>query len=259
VAAEEDEQKKGEGKGFAGLSSLVSAVDMTAPPAAQKETTGIPGASSSTGHSAPHNAQPKPQPHQAPSQPSFSSSGKWALGVLAVIGVIWFIGAPNEKHSSPAPAQPRVLSRPQAVMPPVGQGLVFSTAQITYCLAEDIRMSGAKSAVNKYSDSDVDRFNAMVVDYNSRCSSFRHQKGALESARQDIEPYRSQLYSEGRQRFVPYRPHSSISTPAQVYGSKTQSSATTQTYSLLPPSRPATTTLQLTNSQPGSREAAYST
>jgi hypothetical protein len=64
-------------------------------------------------------------------------------------------------------------------------------------------MSGAKSAVNNYSDSDVDRFNAMVAAYNSRCSRFRYRGGALESARQDIEPYRSQLYSEGRQRFVP--------------------------------------------------------
>jgi hypothetical protein len=41
-------------------------------------------------------------------------------------------------------------------------------------LAEDIRMNGAKSAVNNYIDADVDRFNAMVADYNSRCSSFQY-------------------------------------------------------------------------------------
>jgi len=98
-------------------------------------------------------------------------------------------------------------------MPPVGQDLVFSTAQIRYCQAEDIRLEGAKSAVNNYIDSDVDRFNAMVADYNSRCGSFRYRSGALESARRDIEPYRNQLQSEGRSRFAPPSTDS-LSTPA---------------------------------------------
>ena len=42
-------------------------------------------------------------------------------------------------------------------------------------MAEDIRIDGAKSALNNYVDADVDRFNAMVGDYNSRCSSFKYQ------------------------------------------------------------------------------------
>jgi peptidoglycan hydrolase-like protein with peptidoglycan-binding domain len=83
-----------------------------------------------------------------------------------------------------------------------------------YCLAEDIRMESAKSALNNYIDSDVDRFNAMVADYNSRCGSFRYRSGALESARRDIEPYRSQLQSEGRSRFARSPPTGSLSTPA---------------------------------------------
>lgn len=85
-------------------------------------------------------------------------------------------------------------------MPPVGQNLVFSTAQIRYCLAEDIRIDSAKAEINKHIESDVDRFNAMVEDYNRRCGSFRYRSGALESARRDIEPYRSQLQVEGGRR-----------------------------------------------------------
>ena len=38
-------------------------------------------------------------------------------------------------------------------MPPVGQNQVLSTAQIRYCLAEDIRMESAKSTVNNYIES----------------------------------------------------------------------------------------------------------
>lgn len=217
----EEEQKKEEGKGFAGLSSLVSEVDTMPPPTAKAEpAAAVPGA----GHPAPQPAQPHPQPrqrqtYQEPAQPSSSGSsgGKWVIGIAAVIGVLWLIGQSDKSPTSPAtpysppaqtatpsyspPAEPQAPSRPQESMPPVGQDLVFSTSQIRYCLAEDIRLEGAKSAVNNYIDSDVNRFNAMVADYNSRCGSFRYRGGTLEGARREIESYRSQHESEGRSRF----------------------------------------------------------
>src|SRR5690606_32609529 len=121
--------------------------------------------------------------------------------------------AQSTSPSYSPPAQSPAPSRLQEAKPPVGQNMVFSTAQIRYCLAEDIRMDGAKSALNSYSDYDVDRFNGMVADYNSRCGSFRYRSGALESARRDVEPYRSQLRAEGRTRFA--RPSADTpSTPA---------------------------------------------
>ena len=233
MTGREEEQKKGEGKGFAGLSSLVSDVDTTPPaPAPKKEPA---AAASGAGRPALQPAQPQPsqrqtyqEPTQAPS--SGSSGGKWVLGIAAVIGVLWLIGQSGKSPTSPAPAysppaqtatpnysppaEPQAPSRPQESMPPVGQSLVFSTAQIRYCLAEDIRLEGAKSAVNNYIDSDVGRFNAMVDDYNRRCGSFRYRSGALESARRDIEPYRSQLQSDGRSRFARTPSTGSLSTPA---------------------------------------------
>ena len=231
----EAEQKKGEGKGFAGLSSLVSDVDTTPPPAAKTE----PAAPApSSGPPAPQAAQQQSsqqhQTYQEPAQPSStgSSGGKWVLGIAAVIGVLWLIGQSDKRTTSPAPAysppaqtatpsysppaEPQAPSRPQESMPPVGQELVFSTAQIRYCLAEDIRMDGAKAALNSYSGHDVDRFNDMVADYNSRCGSFRYRSGALESARRDVEPYRNQLQSEGRSRFARSPSTGSLSTPAPV-------------------------------------------
>jgi hypothetical protein len=235
VTAEEENNKKNEGKGFAGLSSLVSDVD-TAPahPAPKTESA---GSTTSTGRPASQAAQPQPQQptqrqtYQEPPQPSSGSSGgKWILGIAAVVGLLWLIGQSNKNTPSPAPAysppaqsaapsysppaQPQGPSVPQESKPPVGQDLVLSTAQIRYCLAEDIRMEGARAALNNYSDSDVDRFNAMVADYNSRCGSFRYRRGALESARRDIEPYRSQLQAEGRSRFARSPSTGSLSAPA---------------------------------------------
>lgn len=231
----EDKNKKDESKGFAGLSSLVSDVDTSPPSAAKKEPTSTSGASSSPPPPSAQTAPPQPQTrqqqtYQEPSQPSSGSSGgKWVLGIAAVIGVFWLVGQADKTTTSPAssysppaqsaapsyspPAQPQEPSRPAESQPPVGQDTVLSTAQIRYCLAEDIRMDGAKSALNNYIDADVDRFNAMVADYNSRCGSYRYRRGALESARGDIEPYRSQLQAEGRSRFA--RPSTgSLSTPA---------------------------------------------
>ena len=222
MTGENDEQEKGEGKGFAGLSSLVSNVDTTPPPPIPKKEPAAPGPSAS--RPATQATQTKPQPRQTYQQPPTQSSqgssgGKWLLGIAAVIGVLWLIGqfnkhtmAPVSAYSAPAqtatpiysqsPDVPEAPSRPQESMPTVGQDLVFSMAQIRYCLAEDIRMEGAKSALNNYIDLDVDRFNAMVADYNSRCGSFRYRSGALESARRDIEPYRSLFQNEGRSRFA---------------------------------------------------------
>lgn len=242
MAAEEENNKKNEGKGFAGLSSLVSDVDTTPPTPAPK--TESAGSTTSTGRPAAQTAQPQPQQptqrqtYQEPPQPSSDSSGgKWLLGIAAVVGLLWLIGQSNKPTSSPAtaysppaqsaapsyspPAQPQAPSVPQESKPPVGQDLVFSMAQIRYCLAEDIRIEGAKAALNNYSDSDVDRFNAMVADYNSRCSSFKYQtnnrgRNDLNSAQRDIEPYRSQLQAEGRSRFTRSPSTGSLSAPAQA-------------------------------------------
>jgi peptidoglycan hydrolase-like protein with peptidoglycan-binding domain len=233
---EEDKNKKDESKGFAGLSSLVSDVGTSPPPSAKKEPSNTSGASSSPPPPTSQTAQPQPsqqhQTYQEPAQPpsSGSSGSKWVFGIAAVIGVLWLIGQSDKSPTSPAPAyspptqsatpsysppaEPQAPSRPQESMPPVGQDLVFSTAQIRYCLAEDIRMEGVKSALNNYIDSDVGRFNAMVADYNSRCGSYRYRSGALESARRDIEPYRSQLQSEGRSRFARSPSTGSLSMPA---------------------------------------------
>lgn len=220
----EEEPKKAEGKGFAGLSSLVSDVDTTPPaPAPKKEPA---AAAPSAGHPSSQPAQPQPQPsqrqtYQEPAQPSFggSSGGKWVLGIAAVMGVLWLIGQSDKNTTSPAPAysppahstapsyapppQPQAPSRPVETKPPVGQDLVLSREQIRYCLAEDIRIDGAKSALNNYIDADVDRFNAMVGDYNSRCSSFKYQtnnrgRNDLNSSQRDIEPSSGSFYRDGK-------------------------------------------------------------
>lgn len=218
-----NDHKKKEAKGFAGLSDLVPDIDATTPPAVKSG----PGASAGC-EPAPHQTasspplakppdQNRPQPAPPPPSPE-SSAGKWVLGIALVLGVLWLMGQADKNSSSRSARTPGATTQAPARLeeskPPVGQDLVFSTAQIRHCLSEDIRMEAAKSVLNNYSDTDVDQFNAMVSDYNSRCGSFRYRSGTLESARRDIEPYRSQLQSEGRSRFARSPPTASMSAPA---------------------------------------------
>lgn len=232
-----DESKEGQsGKGFSGLSSMVSDVDAAVANAekASRAAVGTSGAAGQ-GKTPPQRqpadaAQPRSEAYQQPSsQPSSSggsSAGKWLLGIGAVIGVFWLLSESGNKStppsptytpspqppvtSSPAPSwqpppaasRPQTPSRPSEEKPPAGTDLVLSVPQIRYCVAEDIRLDAAKGVINNYVEADVDRFNAMVADYNSRCSRFRYRRGALESARSDIEAIRLLLQAEGRSRFV---------------------------------------------------------
>jgi peptidoglycan hydrolase-like protein with peptidoglycan-binding domain len=223
---DEEEKKHGEGKGFAGLSSMVSDVDdvvSSKPKQPQKPHSEPPLKQNAGGSGQPKQTSAKPasQPYQATAQPSGGSSGgKWLIGIAVVIGLIWLANQSDNSRpsksayspgtsststvpaSQPAIAQPQASTRPSESKPSVGRNNVLSTGQIRYCLAEKIRLDASEAVLNNYSDSDVDRFNAYVNDYNSRCGEFRYRQGALESARRDVEPYRSQLQAEGQGRFV---------------------------------------------------------
>lgn len=96
--------------------------------------------------------------------------------------------------SAPAPRQPEEA-------PPLGSENVLFAAQLRYCVAERIRLEAAHVVVNTRMAEDVDRFNAMVVDFNGRCGQYRYRDGALEAARREVERYRAEIQQEGRARF----------------------------------------------------------
>jgi hypothetical protein len=96
----------------------------------------------------------------------------------------------------------------------LGTDLVLGVAEIRYCLAEEIRMEGAKAIVDAYNTAEVDKFNSIVHDYNSRCGKFRYRAGDLERARGDIKSFRSELLAEGKARLRPQASKASDSTGA---------------------------------------------
>ncbi len=224
----EDQDRKGGTKGFAGLSSLVSDVDATVSEAggnaeAPSHAAGRETSRATASQTSSPSSEPSPA-YQPPPQPSGGgSTGKWIAGIAVVVGLIWLASLSDkrtpstsptytpapESQSTPSttpawqPPSPAVQqsNRPTEEPPPVGNGLSLSMPQLRYCTAENIRLDAAKVVISSYSDTDIDIFNALVADYNSRCGQFRYRRGTLESAQSEVEQHRSEMEAEGRARF----------------------------------------------------------
>lgn len=209
--------------GFAGLSNLASDVDdliasATKRAAAARRRASAAGTTASSGSSSKHSDE-RGQQTFTPS-PS-GSTRRWLWGAGAVLFVLWLIGftsnssgpstvtpvsSPSSSVSgvgAPAGQQSPVSSSPaksrMEQLPPIGPDRVLEAAQIRYCLSEDIRLEAARSVAN--ADTDVDRFNSMINDYNSRCASYRYRRQVYESVQREVQSNRASLQAEGVARF----------------------------------------------------------
>lgn len=224
------------GAGFSGLESMVSDVSRDVEAAArapsQQKTEAKAKATESQRSEA--SAQTTPEsPQSGSAEPrstpaSELSGGKWLLGIVGTVVVLWLIatsgkqdtpqymappaseptplpipapsGPPPLAVPPPAPKQPLALVVPpttsgtaQGQKPPVGSGLVLEREQIRYCLSEKIRLDAIETVLNDTRRGEVDKFNVLVEDYNSRCGNFRYRRGLLESVRSEVEAQRSEL------------------------------------------------------------------
>jgi hypothetical protein len=84
--------------------------------------------------------------------------------------------------------------------PPVGTNQLLNRNQLRYCLAEQIRLKAALNSIDASNQSQIDRYNEMVDDYNGRCDYLANLK-TLGSIREELEGRRSELEAEGRDRF----------------------------------------------------------
>lgn len=222
--AENNESGK---KGFAGLDSLVSEVEVPKAPSPE------PFRQENVARSEASRAQPQPAYTGSPT--SGGSSGKWWLIAIGVVGFfVWAYNSgdrtseyapaaeapaheyvpdkkPWERYAeqaaeAPAPDAPAAevpaseYAANDEEAPPTGNGRVFNHSQIKYCLSEKIRISAWGGLVDEYSENSVGAFNAAVNDYNLRCSHFRYRSGMLESVRSEVEANRSTLAIEGQAR-----------------------------------------------------------
>ena len=211
-------------KGFSGLLSLTSKVDETvaeqAGPRDQAEELpdsqrqGRPQSSPQATAPTPRRAPP-PQSNQEVvvsgalrTSRSSSSGVRWFWGFVVGIGVlIWLLNVAQEDSRSgtgpsytpptfppsnaPSAGSGAQISDLEFSQPPVGDNNVLSVAQIRWCLRESIRIGVLRPLPT--TNAQIDQFNAVVTDYNSRCGSYRYRQGALTRARREVERVRARI------------------------------------------------------------------
>ncbi|SLN38905.1 hypothetical protein PEL8287_01900 [Roseovarius litorisediminis] len=135
---------------------------------------------------------------------------KWGIyaSIAAVIG--FFVIADEmdrpSNRSTYQPSAPRVAtptptpapatSAAVETIPPVGQGLTLNRSQIRYCVFQGQRLDIIRTLTT--TDNQIDRFNALIGDFNSRCSSFRYRSGDLSAAEREARENAADLRADAR-------------------------------------------------------------
>ena len=83
--------------------------------------------------------------------------------------------APRVSTQTPTPTQS--VSSAYETRPPVGKGLTLNRSQIRYCIFQEKRLDMIKTLVR--TNDQIDKFNVLISDYNSRCSNFRYRQEEL--------------------------------------------------------------------------------
>lgn len=126
---------------------------------------------------------------------------RWGFWIAVALGVIT-IANMNQNTSGPArfpaPSEPNphfVPSEPNSSfveeMPPVGTDTLFTQSNIRYCMFQEVRLDFIKPRVS--TNYEIDKFNQLVSDYNSRCGSYRYMPGDRSAVEAELSQKRSGL------------------------------------------------------------------
>jgi len=187
-------------KGFAGLEDMTSEVNLpdSAPSSVKATPTTAQDPIDDLPRGRPFEIDESRLQFQKPK--GMSVQKKWMIGIgiyiaLAVIFTLF------DKKSGGGDSAPTVYED----MPTPASGQLLSDNQIRYCLSQDIRLTSWSSAVDHYSQTAIDSFNAAISDYNSRCASYKYRKGSLERVRNEVEAHRTELQSDGASKAAIFR------------------------------------------------------
>ena len=210
--------------GFSGLSSLASEVDEgVAEHAGHEARAQGPRDTERQGtrQTNPRDSGPSPRrTSQTHSDQEVAASGtsrtptsgsratKWLWGLVGIGVLTWLFNVAQEdsltpstvpSHTPPSRSQSDAPSQTPGTQisglefskPPVGDNNVLSVAQIRWCLRKDIQIEVLRPLPT--TNSQIDQFNAVVTDYNSRCGGFRYREGALTRAQREVDRVRAEI------------------------------------------------------------------
>ncbi|MFC0279412.1 hypothetical protein ACFOHK_15650 [Falsigemmobacter intermedius] len=137
---------------------------------------------------------------------------KWLIygGIAAVIG-FFVISDKLDRPTSRTSYQPTTTYQPSTprqtttspssntsaeTRPPVGQGLALNRAQVRYCVFQGERLEAMRSLTT--TNYQISQFNALIDDYNSRCSNFQYTSGVLSSVRREAQGRTAEFTADAR-------------------------------------------------------------
>jgi len=151
----------------------------------------------------------------SPPEKSGPSGLGWVIAGVVVL-VIWIANSGSgNRTSTPSPRSPEPTYSSQTPAtapasapvtdtqkPAVGRNQVLGVAQIRYCKTEKIRIEAFENVINNAYDHEVDRFNGIVNDYNSRCGEFRYRRGDVERIERELAPMVASITSAAKSEWV---------------------------------------------------------
>lgn len=133
----------------------------------------------------------------------------WALGATFVAIVLGVVAFSRQETRQFAPLQFDSVAPPTASVsmqssveeqPPVGVGQKLTANQLRYCLDESVRILAEQEMLDGATKAQSRRYNAHVVDFNSRCSRYSYDRAELFRVRAEVDAIRDSLKAQGRKR-----------------------------------------------------------
>ncbi|MGI6435940.1 MAG: hypothetical protein ACOX0F_11375 [Syntrophomonadaceae bacterium] len=198
---------EGKEKGFSGLSSMVSTVEILSIEAEPAQSRGVSGDTLSASDQ--EQAQINTGPKRTKQKRSWIWLGEWVVSnastliYLLILGVFlyWLSHNSASTSSTPSsstskPATSSNSSNPSSMTfekPSIGTR-TFSAANIRWALREQIKLDTIRNHIT--TNAGINAYNAMIDDYNSRASEYRYYQADMDRAKRDVESIRSQIVSE---------------------------------------------------------------
>jgi len=169
--------------------------------------------------------------------------GRGPLVLVVIVGVLGFIlyanlnngstgGAPaavTSPSSGNAGVTPPVNVGPSAVdsadaafletKPAPGSNNLLAISEINYCLAQDSRILTIQPLVDRTSHAAIVAYNAVVADFNSRCSQYRYKEADMARATAVVKAHQAEIDSQAQQWLLSWQGHKRGKAHADVNAS----------------------------------------
>jgi len=143
----------------------------------------------------------------APDTDGSEGPANWSWWLLGIIGIIIWIVIQNNNSSfsnqttyssssqAPTATDSSYESKPETYTD------VLNKNQLLYCEAEQIRLDAVKGKINTYSSYEINKYNNLSNDYNSRCADKQYYKNDMPFVQRSIRSKKYELEQEGLARF----------------------------------------------------------